>query len=441
MNYQIIFIFLISILISLRLKAMFKSDNINNLFTFFISISFIMWYLIPFILTFFDVIIILDFLEVTVDEYYELALKEFIFFYVILIGFSIFNTKRKINLTFVFKSVESSRKMNLLYNVSFIYIFAFAVYTIIFRMDYEFNNEIENQQGGFYQFLSFFYFFFIAYNWIIIIYSDESKLRKKSFFLISLISIILLLSGSRMYLLSLIYLLYFYFRIEQNKVKLIINYSIIIFITIVSILILPILATSRVGNDGLKDNLNLDNVLTMNNLVLEDLNTKLNSIAYSAILLKYDGESFAGFNPYKGSLFKFIPRFIWSEKPTPTSYNSSIDGMPSRRIPDLLGNKSDTFNTGTSAYAVSAWQMGIYGVIISIVLNVLFFIFINGLFNNPSFINKTLGFILISFPQLNILPTTGDNIILKFEEFLVYVLILILFNYVKIVKSDEDNIV
>lgn len=441
MNYQIIFIFLISILISLRLKAMFKSDNINNLFTFFISISFIMWYLIPFILTFFDVIIILDFLEVTVDEYYELALKEFIFFYVILIGFTIFNTKRKINLTFVFKSVESSRKKDLLYNVSFIYIFAFAVYTIIFRMDYEFNNEIENQQGGFYQFLSFFYFFFIAYNWIIIIYSDESKLRKKSFFLISLISIILLLSGSRMYLLSLIYLLYFYFRIEQNKVKLIINYSIIILITIVSILILPILATSRVGNDGLKDNLNMDNILTMNNLVLEDLNTKLNSIAYSAILLKYDGESFAGFNPYKGSLFKFIPRFIWSEKPTPTSYNSSIDGMPSRRIPDLLGNKSDTFNTGTSAYAVSAWQMGIYGVIISIVLNVLFFIFINGLFNNPSFINKTLGFILISFPQLNILPTTGDNIILKFEEFLVYGLILILFNYVKIARSDEDNIV
>jgi len=441
MNYEIIYITLISILIISRLILLFKNEVFNKLLILFISFTFLMWYIIPFVLTIFEIVYIFDFLDVSVDDYYKLALNEFIFFYLVLLGFSFIKRKKKLNLGVTFLLDENERKSNFLYRTSYIYIIFYIVYTLLFRMDYEFNNQVENQQGGTYQLISFFSFFFISYNWIILIYSESINLRKKSFLLIFILSIVLLLSGSRMHLLSLLFLIYFYLRVEQDKLKRIRNYTIISVLSLFSLMLLPVLGTSRVNNNSLSENLSIENILLMNNLILEELNTKLNSVAYSTVLLKYDGESFAGLNPYKGSLFKFIPRFFWNDKPTPSSYNSSVDGIPSRRIPDLLGNYSDVFNTGTSPYAVSVWQLGIYGVIISILFNILYLIFINILFNYKSLLLKSLGFMLIGFPQFNMLFTTGDNVVQKLEEFFVFALILMFLKYIIPVKIYEDNIV
>lgn len=86
-------------------------------------------------------------------------------------------------------------------------------------------------------------------------------------------------------------------------------------------------------------------------LTLYHLNLKLNSIAYSTTLITRDGEGFAGYEPYVGSLFKYMPRAIWNAKPTPTSYNGTVAGTPSRRIPELLNlGNSEYANVGTSAF-------------------------------------------------------------------------------------------
>ena len=221
---------------------------------------------------------------------------------------------------------------------------------------------------------------------------------------------------------------------QTNIIRKTFSYIILSFTFVASLVLLPYISNKRSG---------VDNYIILNSrgetykIILEELNTKFNSIAYSSILLKYDGENFAGFNPYIGSLVKFIPRIVWKDKPVPTSYNSDVSGMPSRRIPELLGNRTDSFNTGTSSYAVSAWQLGYWTVLLAIILNILLFKLINHCFKNKSFYIKSFGFMLIGFPQLVMLPSFGDNIIQKLMEASILLLILLLFNILKMVQSDE----
>jgi len=187
-----------------------------------------------------------------------------------------------------------------------------------------------------------------------------------------------------------------------------------------SLVLLPFLATMRVGDDSLE----FDNDNNISELVLYQLNTKTNSIGYSSVLLEDDGIGFAGINPYLGSLMKFFPRAFWKDKPTPTSYNGDVSGTPSRRIPFLLTGTNGSYNVGVSAGIVSLWQ-GYFFVVLAILLNVIFLRIIASTLSHDSLLIKAIGLMLFYFPQLIMTPSYGDNIIQKLFDvgFILFILL------------------
>lgn len=147
----------------------------------------------------------------------------------------------------------------------------------------------------------------------------------------------------------------FHMALYYKKMALYTTWEIFIFFSPLVILLLcvslllPFLSAKRSGSQ-----LDSSDMKSIAELTLYHLNLKLNSIAYSTTLITRDGEGFAGYEPYVGSLFKYMPRAIWNAKPTPTSYNGTVAGTPSRRIPELLNlGNSEYANVGTSAFLVS----------------------------------------------------------------------------------------
>lgn len=393
-----------------------------------------MWYAIPIVLTMSGITGILDFLDTSLSEYTDLVIKELLFYSFIITFLVIFTSKNKVRVSSI-KISENLQNNRYFMFFTEMFVAFYIIYIALYKTDYTFNNELSNQQGGFYQVLSFFSAYFVSYLWMVIIYGSTKSNKKKAIILVFFLSLTLVISGSRIYLLSFIYLIYFISRNETRKLKIIRNYFITLVLIVGSLIALPYISASRT---------NIDREITLsslnsNTVLLEELNTKLNNIAYSTVLIKYDGAYFAGFNPYIGSMFKFIPRLIWNNKPTATSYNTNVSGIPSRRVPELLGSDSDTYNTGVSACAVSIWQVGILTVFLSIILNVLLILLINNCLNNESYYIKTLGFMLVGFPQLVMLPTYGDNIIQKGMEALILIILLFMFRLIKIVRSYENS--
>lgn len=414
-----------------------RNKAVSKYFLFFLFVAFFMWYVTPNILTYLGIHGVLDFLEISEDDYYSLMIKELSFLIAILFIFNLLSFRKKIRISrFILTENLNYRKQKVFNFFLYTFLIFYIIYLLINQMDYVANNDILNQEGGLFQILSFFSSYLVAYLWVNIIFS-ESDDNKKIYILFALgYALALVLTGSRIYLLSFVFFGFFMIVKQKSKIKKTFSSLGFALILITALFLLPFISSKRSGADLVA----FQSADTMSNLVLEELNVKLNSTAYSVILLKYDGEGFAGYNPYIGSFLKFIPRFVWEDKPTATSFNSSITGIPSRRIPVLLGSKSDTFNTGTSPYAVSAWQDGTMTILISIFLNVILFILINRCFLSNSFLIKSFGFLLIGFPQLVMLPTTGDNIIQKLIEAFIIFATLLFLGYFKFIKRYETFI-
>lgn len=415
-----------------------KNKAIHRLFLLFIVISFSLWYFIPISLTLFGAFEIIDFCGISPDEYYDLCVKELLFYAIIITTFNIITGRRRVKFTSLRIIEKHNSVINQKISLKIMYIFfiAYLIYFGINQTDYLSNNDITNQEGGLLQILTFFASYVFSYFWIIIIFEKQTNKKILPTILIIVYTLILLLSGSRIYLLSIVFLFLFQLMRQTNLLKKIFSYVLLGLIFLSSLIVLPYLSNKRIDTDT-SITLNVNNDAFQ--MILGELNVKLNSIAYSSVLLKYDGENFAGFTPYVGSLVKFIPRVIWKDKPTATSFNSDITGIPSRRIPTLLGGSSDTFNTGTSPYSVSAWQKGFWTVSLSIILNILLFCLINAFFKKGTFFLKAFAFMLTGFPQLIMLPTFGDNIIQKLVEATIILVFLFIFGQLKLIYKNENH--
>ena len=430
-------IILLFVIIFFQFLLMKKNKSINKLFNLFLFVSFLMWYFVPLTLTMFGIEGILNFLRITRYEYYELAIKELILYFLIIACFNLLSGRKKIifsNLQFVENISQFQDKIFTRFTVIFLIIY--LVFVGINQMDYQLNNNIELQQGGLFQLLTFFATYLLSYLWINIIYDSTAKKRIVAIFIIIFHTFLFVVSGSRIYVLSIVYLLFFIIQRENNIVKKIRNYIILGVFILASFISLPFFAAQRSGVDAAA----FANSENIGMLVLEELNIKLNSISYGTVLMKYDGEEFAGFTPYVGSLVKFVPRFIWKSKPTATSFNEDISGIPSRRTAFLITGDADTFNTGISTYAVAAWQMGFWTVFLTLIFNVILFKFINSSLKSSSFYIKSFGFMLLGFPQLVMLPTYGDNIVQKLIEAILIFILLVMFGFFKLIRIKVNTV-
>ena len=431
-----ILIFLIFVFI-VELYLLYKNKWINKLLSILIIIATFLWYFLPAILTISGANFVVFFNRNNIEDLYGLMIKEFVFFQIILFFFWLLENKVKIKFTpfILVENVNTRRNQNYLFIVSLIVICYYIFYMFQYKMDYEKNNDISQQQGGLFQIVSLVSNFFVSFLWVYYIFEKERTKVKYylCIFLISGFSITMVLSGSRIYVLNFIFLFVFSLNKTISNWKKFKYVTAMLIVIGVSLLLLPILANKRAGREEIK----LSNSLE---LVPQELNIKLNSFSYSEVLIKYDGAEFAGFNPYIGSVFKFVPRFLWNNKPTATSFNNDVSGIPSRRIPYLQGDKSESYNVGTSAFAVSLWQMGYLTVFLAIILNVFFLKVLNRMLNKKSFIIKSIAFMMLTFPQLVMFPTFGDNIIQVLELSIVITIVFLVLGFLKLVKSENSII-
>ncbi|GHT18846.1 hypothetical protein FACS189429_5890 [Bacteroidia bacterium] len=205
-------------------------------------------------------------------------------------------------------------------------------------------------------------------------------------------------------------------------------------LTTILLVLLPILASLRSGEDAEESS----DIEQTTKLVFNQLNIKLNSVGYTSVLIENDGMGFAGIKPYVGSLFKFFPRSLWKEKPTPTSFNGEISGTPARRIPYLMTGEEGVYNVGTAPGLVALWH-GWHSVILSALLSVMFLWILCKSLSAKSLIVNAIGFMLFYFPQLVMTPATGDNIIQKLLEALIIILLLLFSGVLTMYKIEKKE--
>ena len=74
------------------------------------------------------------------------------------------------------------------------------------------------------------------------------------------------------------------------------------------------------------------------------------------------------------------------------------------------------------------------------ILNVFFLKVLNRMLNKKSFIIKSIAFMMLTFPQLVMFPTFGDNIIQVLELSIVITIVFLVLGFLKLVKSENSII-
>ncbi len=409
-----------------------KKKFIPSFLLVILGVSFSFWYTIPVLLSNIGYWFIFEsMVKISINEYNLFAIGEISFFILILCIFK-YSLKYRIRNIITIKERPHLRNKELFL---IIYSILFLIYNFIFNSNYIKNNDISEAQNGIFVLFYFFASYLTSYFYVNIFLNSSNKRNSLFLALIIIFSVYsVFVAGARIYLIVFIWLYvakkWKYIR-EKKKMKLF--FPVLILILCISFL-LPFLANKRTGNE----NNSLD-WSSVGNLTLFHLNLKLNSIAYSTALITYDGEGFASYKPYIGSLFKYIPRAVWTNKPTPTSYDGTIAGTPSRRIPTLLNFQDVEYaNVGVSAFTVSLWQ-GVFFVLLALLINVIYLRIILALFTNNSYWVKAIGFNLLYFPQLILTPSFGDNLIQKIFEIFILVAFLFLFGILKFKTIFNEN--
>ncbi|MCL1868502.1 MAG: hypothetical protein FWF72_06110 [Paludibacter sp.] len=386
-----------------------KGIDTSYIFRAFLLVSFFLWYVLPFFLSIIGYWGIIELItDTSFDEYLKLNCFEVWFYAIILFVFTF--SKRFISTNNNTFFVDNPNANSVALPIMLIFTVVMLIYNFIYRFDYSDVNEIENAEGGVFFILNVFNLFIQSYIWICIINREHPHFRKLFIIIILAYLAYYILSGSRIYMLSILWLMFFI------KKEHILSHKWLYFIPIasivaVSLILLPILSSIRSAEEAEQ----MNDVEQITHAVFDQLNIKLNASGYTTVLITNDGVGFAGTKPYIGSMLKFLPRSIWAEKPTPTSFNGDISGTPARRIPFILTGENSTYNVGTSAGLVSLWH-GYYSVVLSILLSVMFLWILCRTLASKSLIVNAIGFMLFYFPQLVMTPATGDNIIQKLFE-------------------------
>jgi hypothetical protein len=138
-------------------------------------------------------------------------------------------------------------------------------------------------------------------------------------------------------------------------------------------------------------------------LAAQELNTKFDAFTYGAVLLETDGIGTAGWQPYTSSLLSPIPRLLLPDKPVPTSKNGDNTGTPYRVAGQPYGNIELGMVVPVSAAGVTLWELGYWGLVLVVLMNLLAFIIANSLLAAPSLIGRALGVSLLSLPTTEFL--------------------------------------
>lgn len=157
----------------------------------------------------------------------------------------------------------------------------------------------------------------------------------------------------------------------------------------------------------MSDNISIEKKIE---LIARDLYIKLDTISYGRVLLNSTGNTPVGMLPLLSSMLSPIPRFLYPQKPVPTSCNGEYSGTPAYIAGQALSD-SLSMNVGANSVAISLWELGLLGVALQIVACIFFLLLSNSLLISNSVVNKTIGIYMIQLPLCPSLLSPASSIV------------------------------
>jgi len=258
----------------------------------------------------------------------------------------------------------------------------------------------------------------------------ESFIRLLSAGLILLTTVQMTLTGGRMSLLWLVFILVFWLRetVRARLVRMTFIRSILHF-TFLTVLLIPLLALAvLIGEMRAERTVDEMSVETLRFDMTEGVLTlysKVNAIDTGLSLIQGYGAGTAGHAPYVGAALFFLPRFVYPDKPVAGSVDGSYAGMPSRLVPALV-NESDTINNvGVSPLAICIWHWGwIGGMSAFLISGIVNLRLLGYLFRSNYLVLRLLGLWFVPVPGfLHVIPSS--DVALKHFTLVAFALVIL----------------
>jgi hypothetical protein len=424
-----IFIILMVIVNIYILRIMFYSGKLNDILSISIIFYSFMWLIVPGLTSLLINDFFIDNNSVETIGFLKLYLGENLVFLISLVIFLLLNKPKFHKQVFY----ENER---IYYLFSIVY-FIWILYNLRNQIsDYNLNNDLSYVENSvFTGTLNLVFSFFGGYATIMAI-----KSRNKRVVIISIILIILnvysiVITGARISLSWILFISLFYsfksiyiekvLTVRLNLLPFLTTIGIIIFFSIISVVIGKIRSDSEIEGSSMQFS-GIDEFE-----ISETFFSKFNSFSTGNLLLTGYGEATAGFKPYIGSLFFFVPRFIYPDKPMSGSIDNTYFGTPARLVP-LLQNENDTVNNvGVSSLAISVWHWGwSLGILLLSIFSIINFYLLNYLFNNKNLLMNLLGCSIVPIPGfVNVF--SSPDLVLKHLTLSIFLLILVkIFTYI-----------
>jgi hypothetical protein len=138
---------------------------------------------------------------------------------------------------------------------------------------------------------------------------------------------------------------------------------------------------------------------------------KLDAYQTGVILLESQDSESRRWSPIIASLLSPIPRFIYPDKPVPTSSNGEASGTPYRMAAEPFGDIELGTVVPVSPVAVAVWEVGYPLIGLWVIANVAYLVLINSFLLCKSILHRAIGFTMLSLPTAEFIFSPISSIV------------------------------
>lgn len=217
-------------------------------------------------------------------------------------------------------------------------------------------------------------------------------------------------------------------RPQVLKTLLIIGPIVAVAISFITVAIESTRTTSSDATEGVGELTSTIGASDLRDLMVQSLVTKLDEFSPGAVLLGAFGPGNGGIKTYAGSVLGFLPRYFYSDKPVPGSWDGTYYGTPGRMVAAYSGSAADYGSTGIGVASIAAWQLGYVNLLFLVFCNVINLRILNTLLTSPSTAAWAAALWSIDLPAMMGLIATPDAILMSLQRLALAVLLLELFS-------------
>lgn len=424
-----VILFILVLYTSYIVYTIIKNKSIGLLFKLILSVSYVYWYIIPYLLTSKDH----EWFKIWVnyDDYILYYIYQSIFLIITFQVFRFFNIKKvKLANWFSFNSdfLKDKNLKKIIFYLSILGILISIMNTINSDMLYLRENDISGGvERSLLTALTPFCFLYIYY---LLIFERFSLNKFKLILIWSLVLsnvILQILSGSRIILLlPIILITIHYFQTKNNKYIIIASSILFLALTLAPVISVLRSTGSAYTLNDIKSELNGS---SKSSKTLDELVIKTNAVFYGIPYLNQHGWGSGGYRVWGNSILSNVP-FI--DRPVPISDNGEYSGTLARRAGNAFyTTHSDVINVGCSGAESAFWVGGWIAFLISSLFGGIMLWVSNKWLVSSSWFAIILGMSILKFPICSIEIGTG----MMFRDiprfFLYYLIIYLIYLVVK----------